>query len=723
MSSFETLYPATVADVPADLTLPNAAYRSSVRTVFCSLLLFLLFYLALIGACIYAVFAIIGMDGGSLTYMAIIPVILALFLVKALLKWNKRSASQYVEVTEADQPELFEFLRRLCADTRAPFPHKVFLSHDVNAAVTYDTSILNLVMPLKKDLVIGLGLVNMLTLSEFKAVLAHEFGHFSQSSLRLGIYVYTANRIIADMVFGRDWFDTALKHWRRVDLRLSFPAWIIYGIVSVLRWILEQAFKGINFVDRSLSRQMEFHADLVAVSVAGSDMIVHALRRLELADACMAQTMDDLKAAYEHKMLSSDLYTHQEQAIDYVRSERREPDFGAPPPLPEEPTAMTQVFSNEDAPPPSMWSSHPPNHEREKNAKRHYVRSAVDGRPAWTLFRSPEKLREQVTRVFYERVAELPAPLPIMPAARVEGFIAAERRETRQDSRYGGLYDGRLIEIPEDIASQTAARDAAWTLERIAAVAAKLYGAEYKEWLEKHTERYTEFYALHAIQTGEVKVKTRTIPFRGADRPVKEIPQLLEQVGKELTEDQETFKQIDGDVLHAHLQMAILAGEDSLDLINRYRFQYELQTLLKRVRNALQSATERLSAASEKRDGLSQEDWNSTHLLLLDGREALRKTMERAYELPLPALENLQAGSRLSEFLLNEPLVSAGGLYEKGEWVDRFMRQISEVEARLRRLHFKSIGAILARQEAIADAWQSAARLQPPAEAPNALEQ
>ena len=80
-------------------------------------------------------------------------------------------------------------------------------------------------------------------------MLAHEFGHFSQSSMRLGIYVYTANRIIGDMVYARDFFDDLLRGWRRLDIRISFIAWLLYAIVWVLRKILEAAFRGINFVD------------------------------------------------------------------------------------------------------------------------------------------------------------------------------------------------------------------------------------------------------------------------------------------------------------------------------------------------------------------------------------------------------------------------------------------------------------------------------------------
>jgi len=35
-------------------------------------------------------------------------------------------------------------------------------------------------LPVKKNLQIGMALVNSVTVTEFKAILAHEFGHFSQ---------------------------------------------------------------------------------------------------------------------------------------------------------------------------------------------------------------------------------------------------------------------------------------------------------------------------------------------------------------------------------------------------------------------------------------------------------------------------------------------------------------------------------------------------------------
>ena len=113
-------------------------------------------------------------------------------------------------------------------------PHRVFVSPEVNAADFYQRSLLNLFFPARKNLLIGLGLVNVVNLSEFKAVLAHEFGHFSQSSMKVGTYVYSTNRIIADMVCARDFFDDWLASLCRQEGGLAVAGWILAGSVWCL---------------------------------------------------------------------------------------------------------------------------------------------------------------------------------------------------------------------------------------------------------------------------------------------------------------------------------------------------------------------------------------------------------------------------------------------------------------------------------------------------------
>ena len=104
----------------------------------------------------------------------------------------------HLEITEDEHPVLFGFIHKICDELGAPEPNKVFVSPDVNAAVMPRSTLVNLIVEPKKDLLIGLGLVNCINLSEFKSVLAHEFGHFSQSGFTSS-YGYVASKIIIDM--------------------------------------------------------------------------------------------------------------------------------------------------------------------------------------------------------------------------------------------------------------------------------------------------------------------------------------------------------------------------------------------------------------------------------------------------------------------------------------------------------------------------------------------
>jgi Zn-dependent protease with chaperone function len=130
----------------------------------------------------------------------------------------------------------------------------VFLNPEVNASAFYEQSLLGLLRPVPKNLLLGLGLVNVLTLSEFKAVLAHEFGHFSQSRMKLGSYVYVANRVLLGLVAGNDGVDNALQHFCAAPGLVGLLGWACWGPIFLLREGMKGLFYAINFLHTSLSR-------------------------------------------------------------------------------------------------------------------------------------------------------------------------------------------------------------------------------------------------------------------------------------------------------------------------------------------------------------------------------------------------------------------------------------------------------------------------------------
>jgi len=155
---------------------------------------------------------------------------------------------------------------------------------------------------------------------------------------------------------------------------------------------------------------MELNADLVAVSVTGSDALIHWLCRAAFADRCMKLTVAELRTALDHQLYTSDLFCHLSHAARQLRGRDADPALGEPPALPADRSQTTQVFDADQDTPASAWSLHPTNRERERNAKARYIRSEFDERPAWILFDNPRQLRAAVTRMFYRACGNFSVP-------------------------------------------------------------------------------------------------------------------------------------------------------------------------------------------------------------------------------------------------------------------------------------------------------------------------
>jgi Zn-dependent protease with chaperone function len=651
--------------------------------------------------------------GGWNVILGIVSGLLCLFLVKGFFKWRRADREQRLEVTEKDQPILFAFLRRLCQEARAPLPHRVYLAPEVNAAVFYHESILSLVLPTPKNLVIGLGLVNQLNLSEFKAVLAHEFGHFSQSSMKLGNYVYMSNRILAELVFGRDGFDDFVTGLRRSDVRIAVFAWGFTGILWLLRQGMQRLFQAINFANAALSRQMEFNADLVAVRLTGLDALVHGLARLSLATESLGQAWSDLSMAADHGLYSRDQFFHQTQAADYLRHQRQDAQLGIPPKLPDDPQQFVQVFEPQDTSAPRMWATHPSNHDREVNAKHRYLRSPIDERSPWILFQDAPAVREQMTRRLYQ-AAERPADLKLQDPETVQAFIDEEHAETTYHPRYHGLYDQRYLtpgELDALLKTATAFADAG----ALGDAYSGLYGAELKARMEAHRAREEDYRKIAPLALGAVELTGKDFLFRGTRYRTGDASHLLEQVKKELEADYDWMADVDRQAFLVHYAIACQLGEEH-EFLERYRFHLAVQDMHGRLSVHNQRVHLMLNSLSGRRE-LSQEEFGEAVRTLLLAYDALCQELKSAKELRLPALKNLTPGAPVAPYLLSVPVLprlNATSKHLDGDWIRRFLEQLGEVLGKAQRLLSKSLGGLLLLQEQQAERW--AARAATPAE-------
>lgn len=696
-------YPPSPTDVPEGLTDYPSSYTRQQNLLLAGLFVFLVFY---IGAVL--LFALLGVwCAWSLSHWFVLKVtgivfcsIFFLFLVKGFFKRPAINKEMHLEITEDEHPLLFAFIDHLCDELGAPLPNKVYVAPDVNAAVMPRTSLINLFVEPKKDLLIGLGLVNSVNLSEFKAVLAHEFGHFSQSAMASS-YTYVANRIIADLVEGEDWFDRVVGWFKSQKNVLAIIGYVIGAPLWLGRKILEWFYKAITLQRLAVSREREFHADLVAVSAAGSNAVVHCLLRTEFGHQCFIQALNDMSTALDHKLYSDDMYLHQDRAAVIVRRKKKDPVLGLPPVLKKPNDGKdVEVFDAdeeemEDEIPP-MWRTHPSNSDREKNAKEEFVPAIVDHRSPWVLFDDPTELRERMTYKFYRMVFRIPKNANLASAKKVQKFIDNEHADTTYDPKYKGAYDDRPLEPGELEELNKLVYDNPWTDERMEKVLDKLYDG-----CEEHAEAHSELYKeMQALRNGVV------------GRPSPKMKKKMTEVEKQQDENWEWFKSFDRRVYLLHIQMAAHLNKDTKEeLVERYRFQLEVQRLYQESRAAFNKADAYLGAYAAAQRGEIQvpPDFGGEVIQVLrESWKALKRIIKDAKEINLPAMKNFEEGENLAEFILEGKMVPEPPLsYVKGVWIDKLMTQLQGVRLKCFRLHFKSVGGILRMHEDIAAKWKA----------------
>ena len=693
-------YPPSPAGVPDDLTEHPASYRSQQRLLLAGLVVFLLFYLGLIVLCV-AVGVYCGMTFRQVPPLKVAGLVLSgvffLYLVKGFFKRQPVDKTLHVEVTEDEEPVLFAFIHKLCEELDAPEPNRVYVSPDVNAAVMPRSSLVNLVVEPKKDLLIGLGLVNCLNLSEFKSVMAHEFGHFCQSGYTSS-YSYAAYRIIFDLVEGEDWFDRGVDWLKRQENVASAVGHTVGAFLWVGRKVLGWLLSVITLQRLAVSREAEFHADLVAVKAGGSDAVVLSLMRLRFGNLCIGQAYRDLSLAADHKLFTRDLFFHQERAEPVVRRQKKDPALGVRPPA-GDPWAGkdTRVFDPdaeelEHDEIPEMRRTHPPAHETEDNAKATFIPGVVDDRSPWVLFADPDALKERVTYKFYRLAMKIRKDTPLADPAAVQRFIDGEHADTTYDAKYQGVYDDRPLEPGDLLELNQLVRDSPWPAARIDAVIANLYDGA-KGRAEEYDELRKEKAALENApgdQTPRVK------------RKIKDIERQMDAAW-------EWYKSLDRKAYLVHVQMAALVtGGWREELVERYRFQAEVQRMYHEAKQHQEKAYAFATYLFNLPPDQTHPDFvGEVMQVLREARRALKKIVQDARDVNLPAMRNFEEGERLADFILPDKMVSELPLsYVKGKWVGKLLDQLDTVRGRCFRLHFKSVGGILALQERIAAKWR-----------------
>lgn len=191
--------------------------------------------------------------------------IILLFEMLGAFHLKREIPYDYKSISCEDYPAFFKILDEITTNLRLSPIHNVYVSPDTNAAVFIQPQLRNLLFEPERNLVIGMGMLSQFDDDELRAVLYHEFGHYSQKGVKKTLHVYTISQFASSFLAVR-------KNKKEGTFTMQMRMQVIFFTYFSM-WIC----KKINNAYRKLSVQMEYEADDVSVKYVGAQTLKRAL--------------------------------------------------------------------------------------------------------------------------------------------------------------------------------------------------------------------------------------------------------------------------------------------------------------------------------------------------------------------------------------------------------------------------------------------------------------
>ncbi|MCS7185760.1 MAG: M48 family metalloprotease [Armatimonadota bacterium] len=269
--------------------------------------------------------------------------------------------------TSAEMPRLWRVLGEVAHRVGAQKPDEVLLVPSPTAAVIETGGLWGLPISTKRCLILGVALLQWLTLTELKAVLAHELAHFRHKDSAWVRFVHHVTERLFQMIEN---VRHATRWW-----------WInpAYWLLSLYLWIYA-------IMAASFKRKREFWADRVAASAYGSEVYKSALEKVvdaQFFGEALSQLFWDLVKFAKPLPNAFDALRQIRRSVDPVEVKRLRRDIW--------------LYERR-----SIFATHPP--LRERLARIQGVSGATDNDPipALIVFEEPKKVEEEVSRFFLQ---------------------------------------------------------------------------------------------------------------------------------------------------------------------------------------------------------------------------------------------------------------------------------------------------------------------------------
>ena len=460
--------------------------------------------------------------------LASFGILILIFLLKFIFKSHKTDRSHLLEVTENQEPELFSLIKEIANEVGTSFPKKVYISSEVNASVFYDSSFWSMFLPVKKNLLIGLGLVNTITKEELKAILSHEFGHFSQKTMKVGSYVYNVNQVIFNMLFDNESYEELVKKWANMSGYFSLFVVLAGKINKGIQWILKKTYIVVNKNYLGLSREMEFHADEIAASVTGYEPLKKSLLRMGLADTSFNNVLNFYNSKISDNIKSVNVFHDQSAVINFIADIN---GLTLTNQLPDIKLEEQNKYNKSRLVIKDQWSSHPTTEERiNRLIKTGFSTTNTSDSLANSIFTDITKLQKQISDKLFETVSYEGEIKEIASTSFLDEF----KNDTLINSFsniYNGYYDNKNPQIFD--LNNGESNNGILTMD-------ELFSDEKVDLVYTAVALQNDIETLKSISNKELLVKT--FDYKGIKYKSKKSGKLIEELKPELEKLNELIK-------------------------------------------------------------------------------------------------------------------------------------------------------------------------------------
>jgi len=235
-----------------------------------------LFVALLAAGCVYLPYIVFSRAGAESEHgldvlLLLFGIVIAATMIWSLIPRSEEFTAPGLLLDRSRHPRLFGEIDSIAAALNEPVPRDIYLIGDANAFVADRGGVLG--FGSHRIMGLGLPLLSTMTVSQFRAVLAHEFAHYYGGDTSLGPWVYRTKTSIVRV------FENVGSV--RPLARIAVLGVMYLVVTTLLKWYFVGFLRVSNFV----SRRQEYRADELASLVAGRQNLIDGLQAIHRAAA------------------------------------------------------------------------------------------------------------------------------------------------------------------------------------------------------------------------------------------------------------------------------------------------------------------------------------------------------------------------------------------------------------------------------------------------------